>query len=463
MNSALRMKTNTDKIQIGRYKLLNKIALASLGCSKNLIDSEHMLAILTDAGYEIVSDEEDADVIIVNTCTFIESAKTESIECILELSQYKKEGNCKALIVTGCLAQRYEEQILTEIPEVDAVIGVNEYDRIAEIIKQLGGSERGILCCGNTYVNEDGLSRLRLTPSYTAYLKIAEGCDNHCTYCVIPSIRGKYRSRKIEDLVNEAKEMADEGVREIVVIAQDTTRYGIDIYGEYRLPQLLKELCAIEGLDWIRVHYCYPELMTDELIAVFAEEEKLCSYFDIPIQHSCDAVLKRMGRHTNKAQITELIAKIRREVKDAVIRTTIIVGFPGETEEQFEELCDFVRETKFDRLGVFAYSREEDTPAYNLDGQLDEEEKERRRDVLMLIQSEIAEELTSEKVGTVVRVLVEERDEIIKSWYGRTYADSEEIDGKVFFKSSSDLKSGDFVDVLIEQSMEYDLFGKENA
>ncbi|MBQ3573804.1 MAG: 30S ribosomal protein S12 methylthiotransferase RimO [Clostridia bacterium] len=444
--------------------MLKKIALASLGCSKNLIDSEHMLAILTEAGYEIVSDEEEADVIIVNTCTFIESAKTESIECILELAQYKKEGgNCKALIVTGCLAQRYEEQVLTEIPEVDAVLGVNEYDKIAEIIKQLDSSERGILRCGNTYVNEDALPRLRLTPSYTAYLKIAEGCDNHCTYCVIPSIRGKYRSRKIEDLVDEAKKMADEGVRELVVIAQDTTRYGIDIYGEYRLPQLLRELCAIDGFDWIRVHYCYPELMTDELIAVFAEEEKLCSYFDIPIQHSCDAVLKRMGRHTNKAQITEVFNKIRREVKDAVIRTTIIVGFPGETEEQFEELCDFVRETRFDRLGVFTYSREEDTPAYNLDGQIDEEEKERRRDVLMLIQSEIAEELTSEKVGTVVRVLVEERDEIIKSWYGRTYADSEEIDGKVFFKSSSDLKGGDFVDVLIEQSMEYDLFGRENV
>ncbi len=442
--------------------MLKKIALASLGCSKNLIDSEHMLAILTEAGYEIVSDEEDADVIIVNTCTFIESAKTESIECILELAQYKKEGNCKALIVAGCLAQRYDEQVLTEIPEVDAVVGVNEYDRIAEIIKQLDGSEKGILCCGDTYVNEDGLPRLRLTPAYTAYLKIAEGCDNHCTYCVIPSIRGKYRSRKIEDLVDEAKKMAGEGVREIVVIAQDPTRYGIDIYGEYRLPQLLRELCAIDGVDWVRVHYCYPELMTDELIAVFAQEEKLCSYFDIPIQHCSDAVLKRMGRHTNKAQITEVINKIRREVKDAVIRTTIIVGFPGETEEQFEELCDFVREIKFDRLGVFAYSREEDTPAYNLDGQIDEEEKTRRRDVLMLIQSEIAEELTSRKVGTVVRVLVEERDEIIKSWYGRTYADSEEIDGKVFFKSDRKIESGEFVNVLVEQALEYDLFGTED-
>lgn len=443
--------------------MLKKIALASLGCSKNLIDSEHMLAVLTDAGYEIVSDEEDADVIIVNTCTFIESAKTESIECILELAQYKKEGNCKALIVAGCLAQRYDKQVLSEIPEVDAVVGVNEYDRIAEVIKQLEGRENGILCCGSTYVNEDGMPRFRLTPSYTAYLKIAEGCDNHCTYCVIPSIRGKYRSRKIEDIVDETKRIVAEGVREIVVIAQDTTRYGIDIYGEYRLPCLLRELCAIDGVDWVRVHYCYPELMTDELIKVFAEEEKLCSYFDIPIQHCSDAVLKRMGRHTNKAQITEIIEKIRREVKDAVIRTTIIVGFPGETEEQFEELCDFVRDTKFDRLGVFAYSREEDTPAYNFDGQIDEDEKERRRDVLMLIQSEIAEELAARKVGTVVRVLVEDRDEVIKSWYGRTYADSEEIDGKVFFKSSGDLKSGDFVDVLIEQSMEYDLFGRENV
>lgn len=442
--------------------MIKKISLASLGCSKNLVDAEYMLGILTDADFEIVENEEDADAIIVNTCTFIEDAKTESIECILELSQYKNGGNCKALIVTGCMAQRYKEQILSEIPEVDAVIGTNEYHKISDIIKSLDSGEKEIICCSEAYACDDGLPRLRTTPKYTAFLKIAEGCDNHCTYCVIPSIRGKYRSRDIESIVKEAEKMAEEGVREIVVIAQDTTRYGKDIYGEYHLPQLLEKLCKIDKIEWVRVHYCYPELLTDELIATFAKEEKLCNYFDIPIQHCSDPVLKRMGRRTNKAQIRELISKIRKEVPDAVIRTSIIVGFPGETEEQFEELCDFVREIKFERLGVFAYSREEDTPAYNLDGQIDEEEKERRRDLVMLIQSEISEEQNAQKIGSVVRVLVEEKDEIIKSYYGRTYADSEEIDGKVFFKSDRKIESGEFVNVLVEQSMEYDLFGRED-
>ncbi len=441
--------------------MFKNVSLVSLGCSKNLVDSEHMLALLKNAGYEVISDEEAADVIIINTCTFIEDAKTESIECILELSQYKKSGKCKAMIVTGCLAQRYEKQVLSEIPEVDAVIGTNEYDKIIDVIKRLEKKEKNILCLGNTYVDEDALPRFRTTPKYTAYLKIAEGCDNHCTYCVIPSIRGKYRSRKLEDIVAEAKQMAKEGVSEIVVIAQDTTRYGEDIYGEYRLSELLRELCKIDGVKWVRVHYCYPELFTDELIKTFAEEEKLCNYFDIPIQHCSDPVLKRMGRRTTKAQIKELIAKIRENIADAVIRTSIIVGFPGESEEQFEELCDFVREIRFERLGVFAYSREEDTPAYDLDGQLEDEEKQGRKDALMLIQSDIAQEQNAKKIGSVVRVLVEERDEVIKSYYGRTYADSEEIDGKVFFKSSNDIKSGDFVDVIVEQSMEYDLFGKE--
>lgn len=442
--------------------MLKKVSLASLGCSKNLVDSEHMLGILEGAGYEIVADEEEADVLIVNTCTFIESAKTESIECILELAQYKEE-NCKALIVTGCMAQRYKEQILSEIPEVDAVVGVNEYDEIADIIARLDEKQSGILCCGDAYMSNEGLARLRTTPPYTAYLKIAEGCDNHCTYCVIPSIRGKYRSRKLEDIVAEAKQLAAEGVKEVVVIAQDTTRYGKDLYGEYRLPQLLEALCAIDGFEWVRVHYCYPELVTDELIAVFAKEEKLCKYFDIPIQHCSDNVLKRMGRRTNKAQIVSLIEKIRKEIPEAIIRTSLIVGFPGETEEDFEELCDFVREMKIERLGVFAYSREEDTPAYNMENQIDEEEKERRRDIIMMLQTEISEEISSGRIGSVVRVLVEDRDEIIKSYYGRSYADSEEIDGKVFFKSDRKLAGGEFVDVLIEQAMEYDLFGRENV
>lgn len=441
--------------------MLKKVSLASLGCSKNLVDAEHMLGILSEHGFEIVENEEDADVIIVNTCTFIESAKNESIECILELSQYKNSGNCKALIVTGCMAQRYKEQILSEMPEVDAVIGTNEYDKIADVIAELDNDKTDILWCGAGCPDEQNMPRIRTTPSYTAYLKIAEGCDNHCTYCVIPSIRGKYKSRKIEDIVSEAEKLVSDGVRELVVIAQDTTAYGKDIYGEFCLPKLLKKLCSIEKAEWVRVHYCYPELMTDELIDVFKTEPKFCNYFDIPIQHCSDKILKRMGRRTNKAQIIGLIDKIRREIPNAAIRTSLIAGFPGESESDFEELCDFVREVRFERLGVFAYSREEDTPAYGFDNQIDEDEKERRRDLIMMIQSEIAEEQNAKKINSVVRVLVEGKDEIIKSFYGRTYADSEEIDGKVFFKSDRNPLPGKFVNVKVEQTMEYDLFGTE--
>lgn len=432
-----------------------------MGCSKNLVDAEHMLGILSEHGFEIVENEEDADVIIVNTCTFIESAKNESIECILELSQYKNSGNCKALIVTGCMAQRYKEQILSEMPEVDAVIGTNEYDKIADVIAELDNDKTDILWCGAGCPDEQNMPRIRTTPPYTAYLKIAEGCDNHCTYCVIPSIRGKYKSRKIEDIVSEAEKLVSDGVRELVVIAQDTTAYGKDIYGEFCLPKLLKKLCSIEKAEWVRVHYCYPELMTDELIEVFKTEPKLCNYFDIPIQHCSDKILKRMGRRTNKEQIVGLIDKIRREIPNAAIRTSLIAGFPGESESDFEELCDFVREVRFERLGVFAYSREEDTPAYGFDNQIDEDEKERRRDLIMMIQSEIAEEQNAKKINSVVRVLVEGKDEIIKSFYGRTYADSEEIDGKVFFKSDRNPLPGEFVNVKVEQTMEYDLFGTE--
>ena len=435
-----------------------KVSMASLGCSKNLIDSEQMLGLLEQSGYEIVENEEDADILIVNTCTFIESAKMESIECILELAQYKKTGHCKYLIVTGCLAQRYKEQILSELPEVDAVIGTNEYDKIADVIRSLDEEQEKRLFCAETPLLCE-TSRLRSTPGYTAYLKIAEGCDNHCTYCVIPSIRGRYRSRRMEDIISEAKELAADGVKELVVIAQDTTRYGKDLYGEYRLAELLRELCHIDNIEWVRVHYCYPEIVTDKLIDVFAEESKLCNYFDIPIQHCSDGILKCMGRRTNKKQITELIARIRHRLPDAVIRTSLIVGFPGETEEEFEELRQFVEETKFDRLGVFAYSREEDTPAYDMDNQIDEEEKERRRELLMMVQSEISQQLNEDKIGKIVRVLVEGKDEIIKSYYGRTYADSIEIDGKVFFKSDKPLKEGDFASVKIEQVLEYDLFG----
>ena len=440
---------------------MNKLALVSLGCSKNLVDAEQMLGMLTEAGFEIVENEEDAQVLIVNTCTFIESAKNESIECILELAQYKKSGKCRALIVTGCMAQRYKEQVLTEIPEVDAVVGTNEYNKIVEIVKNIAELKNRLYCSEEPLLCEN-VPRLRTTAPYTAFLRIAEGCDNRCTYCVIPSIRGRYRSRRMEDILLEAQTMAEEGVRELVVIAQDTTRYGEDIYGEYRLAELLRQLCRIEKIAWVRVHYCYPELVTDALLDVFAEEEKLCNYLDIPIQHCNDEVLKRMGRRTNKKEICALIQKIRTKLPDAAIRTSLIVGFPGETEEQFAELFDFVKEMRFDRIGVFTYSREEDTPAYQLDGQIEEEEKERRQEMIMLAQSEISEELNQAKIGSVQRVLVEDRDEIIKSYYGRTYADSLDIDGKVFFKASRKLKGGTFVDVTIEQALEYDLFGRES-
>lgn len=441
--------------------MLKKFSLTSLGCSKNLVDAEEMLGILSKSGYEQTFDEEEADIIIVNTCTFIEDAKVESIECILSLAEYKNSGSCKALIVTGCMAQRYKEQILSEISEVDAVVGVNEYEKIADIVKSLDGGDEGVVYCSEMLSDTEKDGRIRTTPSYMAYLKIAEGCDNNCTYCIIPSIRGKYRSRKIENIIKEAEGMAADGIKELVVIAQDTTRYGIDIYGEYKLHELLERLCKIEGIKWVRVHYCYPELITDELIKVFKNEPKLCNYFDIPIQHSSNKILKLMNRHTTKEDIVNVIEKIRSEIPDAVIRTTLIVGFPGETEEDFCELCDFVREIKFERLGVFAYSREEDTPAYKLKNQVEEDEKAKRRDTIMLIQSEISEVQNEAKIGSCVKVLVEGKDEIIKSWYGRTYADSEDVDGKVFFKSDRDIKEGEFVDVVVEQAMEYDLFGTE--
>ncbi len=440
---------------------MKKVSIASLGCSKNLIDSEQMTALLRSGGFEIWENEADADIMIVNTCTFVEDAQTESINCILELAQYKKadKNKKKLLIVTGCLAQRYKEQILREIPEVDAVIGVNEFDKIVDIINaRVGGGPASVSCSEKPLLFEG--ERERSTPGYTAFLKIAEGCDNRCTYCVIPSIRGAYRSRKIEDIIAEAEKLAADGVKELIVIAQDTTRYGIDIYGEYRLSELLKKLCAVSGIEWVRVHYCYPELVTDELIETFASEPKLCNYFDIPIQHSSDRVLKRMGRRANRAQITEMIKKIRAAIPDAVIRTTLIVGFPGETEEDMDDLLRFIDEARFDRLGVFTYSREEDTPAYDMPDQIDEEEKRRRLENVMVAQADIDDENNAAKVGTVQTVLVEGRDEIIKSYFGRTYADSVDIDGMVFFRSKEKLRPGDFARVRIDEVEDMNLFGK---
>ncbi len=437
---------------------MKKVSLVSLGCSKNLVDAEEMMGILEDSGFEIVGDEADADIMIVNTCAFIDDAKQESIDCIMDHIEYKKKNPERILVVTGCLSQRYKEEVVKEIPEIDILVGTNEYDKIAEILKN-HLKDKSEIHCSEEYMSCGRLRRVLTTPKYMAYLKIAEGCDNHCTYCVIPSIRGKYRSRTIEDIADEARGLAEGGVKELVVIAQDTTRYGMDIYGEYKLPALLDELCKIEGIRWIRLHYCYPELVTDELIETIAKQEKICSYMDIPIQHCNDRILKLMGRHTNKAEICSIIKKLRERIPDVIIRTSLIAGFPSETEEEFDELREFVTETEFDRLGVFAYSQEEGTAAARLEGQLDEGEKRNRQELVMIDQAAVSEELNSKKVGKTFEVLVEGYDNIIKQYYGRTYGDSEEIDGKVFFASEKKHSEGEFVKVKITDYMEYDLYG----
>ncbi len=439
---------------------MKKVSLVSLGCSKNLVDAEEMLGILSEYGYEIADSEEDADIMIVNTCAFIDSAKQESIDCILQHASYKASGKNPILVVTGCMAQRYSEELQKELPEVDIVIGTNDYHKIGEILKNYKAPSKEMYC-GAEFESYDAKHRVVTTPPYMAYLKIAEGCDNRCTYCVIPSIRGSYRSRTIEDIVDEAKKLAAKGVGELVVIAQDTTRYGIDIYGEAKLPQLLDELCKIEELHWIRLHYLYPEQVTDKLIETIKNNKKICNYFDIPIQHCNDKILRLMGRRTNKEQIEGLIKKIRAEIPDAVIRTSLICGFPTETDEQFEELRDFVCRMEFDRLGAFAYSCEEGTPAARMDGQIDEEVKKTRQELIMVDQAAVSEELNQARLGKTFETLVEGYDAIIKQYYGRTYGDSDEIDGKVFFTSTNKISPGEFVNVKITDYSEYDLYGKE--
>ena len=443
-------------------KQIKKVAMVSLGCSKNLVDAEEMLGILEKNGFENVDDESEADVILVNTCAFIDAAKQESIDCILEMAEYKKENPNKAIVVTGCLAQRFKEEILKELPEVDAVVGTNDFYEIAKILKEIRErEEKQVFCSDIPCQMAEDIPRVITTPSYTAYLKIAEGCDNHCTYCVIPSIRGAYRSRKKEDIVKEAQRLAGNGVKELIVIAQDTTRYGMDLYGKQELSSLLNELCEIDGIKWIRIHYCYPELVSDELIDTVAKQEKICNYMDIPIQHCNNEVLKKMGRRTSKEEITALIKKLREKIPDIIIRTSLISGFPQETYEQAEELRDFVSEMNFDRLGVFTYSKEENTPAARLDGQIDEEEKLCRKEMIMVEQAAVSEELNMAKIGKTYEVLTEGYDSVIKLYYGRSYAESADVDGKIFFKSKEKLSEGDFVQVLIEDAMEYDLYGKK--
>ena len=428
-----------------------KIALESLGCSKNLVDAEIMIGILNRKGYKLVGDFEEADIILVNTCGFIESAKQESIDTILDLAQLKETGNLKLLIVTGCLAQRYANELKEEIPEIDAIVGTGSYQQIDEIIANLEKENNIVSLNDIEFAYNEDLPRYVTTPDYMAYLKIGEGCDNHCTYCIIPKLRGKYRSRKIEDIVKEAKDLAAKGVKELVVIAQDTTKYGFDLYGEVKLPELLEELAQIEGIKWIRIMYSYPESITEELVKVMKKYDNICNYFDMPIQHASNRILKLMNRHTTKEDIRAKVEMIRSYLPDATLRTTIIVGFPGETDEDFKEVIEFAKEIKFDRLGAFAYSREEDTAADKLPNHLEEEVKLRRRDELMLVQQGISEELNSKKIGNEYEVLIEEQIED-KVYIGRTQGDAEEIDSIVYVKSENQLEPGDFVKIKIDKA-----------
>ena len=435
-----------------------KIGFVSLGCAKNLTDAETMAGILANEGHEICPLAEDAEVVIVNTCGFIESAKEESIDVILKTAQLKKE-NLKLLIVTGCLAQRYSEEFLENFPEVDAVVGTASYSEIAEIIKKAEKGEKPVTVGDIDAPIEESKYRINSCGAY-AYLKIAEGCDNFCTYCIIPKLRGRYRSRKPEAILLEAEKLAKEGVKELIVIAQDTSRYGEDLEEDINLAKILKKLCKISGIEWIRVLYIYPEKITDELIAAFKEEEKIVPYVDIPIQHCNDEVLKRMGRRTNKQQILSVIEKLRSNVKDITIRTSLIAGFPGETKEQHKELLEFIKEVEFDRLGAFAYSKEDGTPAARLKGQLSEKEKKRRADEIMKIQSQISAKKQKEKEGKTIKVLTEGYDEDNFMYYGRSAKDAPEVDTLIYFASEEETETGTFADVLILDSDEYDLTGK---
>ena len=436
-----------------------KISMVSLGCPKNLVDAEMMLSSLKDAGFEITPYESEADAVIINTCGFIGDAKKEAIENILDIAKYKEEGNLKALVVTGCLAERYRDDIMREMPEVDAVVGIGKNSEIVRIVNAALGGEK--LC---EYGEKEDLCidapRLVSTPKYTAYLKIAEGCDNCCTYCAIPAIRGRFRSRTLESVIGEAKALAKNGVKEVILVAQDTTKYGTDIYGRSMLATLMKEIARIEGIEWIRTLYTYPDKITDELIEAVATEDKLCKYFDIPIQHCNKEILQRMNRTGDKQSLLALVNKLRRAIPEVTLRTTLITGFPGESEEQFCELCEFVTEAKFDRLGCFAYSPEEGTPAALMEDQIDEQTKADRAEIIMNDQLRTVIQNNEAKIGSIRRVLVEGYDDYIKCYFGRSEADAPEIDGKVFFLSAEPLEIGSFVKVQINDTIEYDLLGE---
>lgn len=436
-----------------------KVGFVSLGCPKNQLDTEVMLHELYSEGFEIVSEDIEADVVVINTCGFIESAKKEAIENIIDVGWLKKNRELKAIVVTGCLAERYREQIFDQLPEVDAILGVGSIHNICEAVKNAYEGKKYSSFEDKNSVKLGG-ERIITTPEYYAYLKVAEGCDNRCTYCAIPDIRGKFRSRPMEELIAEAKTLEELGVKELVVVAQDTTRYGQDLYGEYKLAELLTKITEETSIPWIRVLYCYPDKITDGLVEVFKTNPRVLKYIDLPVQHISDSVLKRMNRHGDGAMIRSVIKKLRDNVPGMVIRTTVIVGFPGETEEDFTELCEFVKETRFERLGAFTYSREEDTPAYNLDGQIDEQIKQDRYDIIMRTQGDITEEQNEAMIGKTIEVMCEDYDPVSETYYGRSCADAPEIDGKVYFRApKKSVSAGEFVKVKVTEAIDYDLVG----
>ena len=437
-----------------------KILFISLGCDKNLVDTEVMLGLLASRGYEMTDDETEADIIVINTCCFIHDAKEESIQNILDMAEYKKEGKVKALIVTGCLAERYRQEILDEIPEVDEVLGTTAYDKILDAVDRALEGRHSVILSDLDALPLPDTKRLVTTGGHFAYMKIAEGCDKHCTYCIIPKIRGNFRSVPMERLIREAEYLAEQGVKELILVAQETTLYGKDLYGEKSLHKLVRELCKVSGIQWIRILYCYPEEITDELIQVMKEEKKVCHYLDLPIQHASDAILKRMGRRTTKQELKDIIGKLRREIPDICLRTTLITGFPGETEEQHEELAEFVDEMEFDRLGVFTYSPEEGTPAASMQDQIDEEVKEERQAELMELQQEIAFDNAEGMVGREVLVMIEGKVAEENAYVGRTYRDAPNVDELIFINTDEELLSGDFARVKVTGALDYDLIGE---
>jgi ribosomal protein S12 methylthiotransferase len=453
------------------------ILFVSLGCDKNLVDSEIMLGLIRDKGYQITNEEKEADIIVVNTCCFINDAKEESINTILEMAEYKRTGRLKGLIVTGCLGQRYKEEIQKEIIEVDAILGTSSYNEIVKVMEDVLEGRKTVSVKEPEDIKAVNTTRINTTGGYFSYLKIAEGCDKHCTYCIIPKIRGNYRSVPMDRLINEAKDLVSSGIKELILVAQETTLYGKDIYGEKKLPDLLKELCKIDGLDWIRILYSYPEEITDELIQVIKSEDKICKYLDMPIQHASDSILKRMGRRTDKEELTNIIGKLKENIPDIALRTTLISGFPGETKEEHEELKEFLKNMKFDRLGVFTYSKEDDTPAAKMKNQIHKHIKKRRQAEIMELQQEIAFEHAKDMVGKKLKVMIEgklpedslegqsilEPEQILSMgniYIGRTYMDAPNVDGFIFVQARGELMSGEFVEVMVTDAKEYDLIGE---